>query len=162
MIVEIYVGSIIALIGIACALFPYVISDFFAASAYAMLSERRADDISRSQHPRTLRIVGVLFIAFGAFTAVSAVQDAARGADAAPPVGALIVGVIVACAGLGVLIFQKTLAKTAARRLRASGGDRFCGSDVDRYARIIIRVLAAWILLVACIPLLLGLTHSWR
>lgn len=117
--------------------------------------------MSASQGPRTLRILGILFVAFSVFIVLISGNRTPR-RPSGPPDGWLFVlplalATLIAVSGLTILLMRRRLAAIAARRVIDNGGELYCGADPDRFARLLVLITAAWHLIIAAVVTLIGL-----
>jgi hypothetical protein len=152
--IELLVVPVFAVTGLIAAGFPRQVSDFLIAGNY-VISRRRGNTVSAGSGPRTLRILGILFVAFSVFIVLVPGSRTPR-RPSGPPDGwhlvlPLALATLIALSGITILLLQRRLAAIAARRVIANGGELYCGPDPDRFARLLVRITGAWHLVIAAI-----------
>lgn len=151
---ESVMGLAVVIAGVALIMFHNAVLTFFAASSY-LVGETFGDESTRSMRPGGAVFVGVCSAAFGAIMIYQGAATSRGVADQSPAPAAKIIffafGVLAALLALGVMIARRWLARWVAARLHATGGDRFAEPDVDGYAKVMVRVFAAWFLTVGII-----------
>jgi hypothetical protein len=161
MVFYLYIGSLFTAIGVVAALVPGRMCDFFAATAHAFFSQNRADGIVRSQDPRAQRIVGVVGVVFGVFIGAKAFSAPDIPPNDSRDIAIFVLAGVIATAGVVVLLGRHSIADFAARRIVRTGGERFCDPDVETSASRIVRIMGAWFLLLAGVPVAFVLTAQW-
>lgn len=160
--IELLVVPVFALMGLIAASFPRQVSDFMIAGNY-VISRRRGDAVSAGNRPRTLRVVGILFVAFSIFIVFVPGSRTPRRASGPPDGWHLVLplglATLIALSGITILLMQRRLSAIASRRVIDNGGELYCGPDPDRFARSLVRITAAWHLVIAAIVTVFAVRH---
>ena len=158
--IELLAVPVFMVIGLIAICFPRQLSDFMIAGNY-VISRRRGNTARTSQAPRHLRILGIVFVAFSVFIVLIPGNRTPR-RPSGPPDGwefvlPLALAALIALSGFIMLLMQRRLATIASRRVLDNGGELYCGPDPDRFARSLVRITAAWHLIIATIVMVFGL-----
>lgn len=163
--VEFLLGGFVAAFGLIAIIFARQLTDFLVAVNY-VISGHRGAQMNASQRPWSNRLLGLLFLAFGAFIVISGVgptPNARRGpSEAGELIAPLVAAVILALIGLVVVFSRRRLAVLAAQRLQAHAGDIYQAPEADRYARMIVSTFAGWLFILAALVSALGVIVFFR